>query len=506
MKRIFKIIYKTVKWGFIVFCLYLSSLFFRTECIPGSWVEKLGERFLPKSLVLHIGSLRFGFRDGLKVVDLRLYNGNEDTIEPMITLASGEVHPIAREIILTELKYPRLPHGYYEPGNTERNQEVDGELPLMPRWSLTLVRPEILGVAPRRVVADVEIADNRLSVSRIHLDWPDRDDRMSLDGFCNVDLEEQRIYGEVRGNAKQHHIRPLLVAVDVPVALPYMDGFTDVPGPVPAYCGWNVNLVNNDFDMDLDLKPNMGRYNFVPMKWAAGKIHLHVYTRDDCLNYHQTFGPITGENMKGKTLDGTVIVDSTNGYNTVSVKAKSAMPVIELLKIGGFTGEYVEDGVIGDSDCDICFRFPRTMDGDYDKLNGGGHLEIKNGQIMRMRGFKGLLELLADKVPGFSMLTDSTQASCDYVIENGVLESNNIYIEGTVFSIKMSGAFDCVKNALDFTVRVQFTKKDSLAGRILHPLTWPFTKLLLEFKLTGTSEEPKWRYISVLDRVMEATR
>ena len=70
----------------------------------------------------------------------------------------------------------------------------------------------------------------------------------------------------------------------------------------------------------------------------------------------------------------------------------------------------------------------------------------------------------------------------------------------------MYGTFDTVKTALDFTVRVQFTKKDSLVGKLLHPLTWPFTKLLLEFRLTGSPENPKWLYVSVIDRVMEAVK
>ena len=139
-------------------------------------------------------------------------------------------------------------------------------------------------------------------------------------------------------------------------------------------------------------------------------------------------------------------------------------------------------------------------------LNGKGRLSVRNGQLMRINGFRGLVAQLAEHVPGVSWFTDSTQGSCDYVIENGVLKSDNIYIEGTVFSIKMYGRFDTVRDSLDFTVRVQFTKRDSLVGKILHPLTWPFTKLLLEFRLTGSADRPKWEYISVIDRVLEAAK
>ena len=49
-------------------------------------------------------------------------------------------------------------------------------------------------------------------------------------------------------------------------------------------------------------------------------------------------------------------------------------------------------------------------------------------------------------------------------------------------------------------------KKDSLAGKILHPLTWPFTKLLLEFRLRGSPSEPEWKYVSVIDRVLEVAK
>jgi len=31
---------------------------------------------------------------------------------------------------------------------------------------------------------------------------------------------------------------------------------------------------------------------------------------------------------------------------------------------------------------------------------------------------------------------------------------------------------------------------------------FPFTKLLLEFKVTGSVDDPKWSYISVLDRIL----
>ena len=44
-------------------------------------------------------------------------------------------------------------------------------------------------------------------------------------------------------------------------------------------------------------------------------------------------------------------------------------------------------------------------------------------------------------------------------------------------------------------------KKESFMGKVLHSVAFPFTKLLLEFKATGSISDPKWDYISILDRV-----
>ena len=504
MLKFLKILLRTVEVSFIVLVFFIGSLFFREQAVPAAWVEAAVARVAPACVVVRVESFAFGFRRGIVIEGLRVFERLR--LSPQEPLASADrivVDVFGRHLLVEGARYPRLPDSYYAPENNERNAPVEAMLPTLPRFALTLVRPDILGAAPERVVADVEVSARRASFARVHLDWPpDGDEPMFLDGFCTVDLERQEVCGEVRGSARQSHIRPLLVALDIPASLPYMDAFTEVPVKIPAACAWRVNLVNNDFTMDLDLDPTLGKYNGVPMKRATGQLHLFVYTRGTSLNYHHVFGPIVGTGPKDEPLEGTVTVDGTNGYNTVTVTAKSLLPLADLLKLGGFVGDHVDPDVHGDAECALEFRFPRAMTNNYEVLNGKGRLSIRDGQLMRLRGFKGLVAQLAERVPGVSWFTDSTQGSCDYVIENGILKSNNIYIEGTVFSIKMYGQFDTVRDALDFTVRVQFTKKDSLVGKILHPLTWPFTKLLLEFRLTGRSDSPTWEYLSVIDRVL----
>jgi len=514
MRLLLKIIWKTAKWSFVVFCVfavaliaYVVSLAFHDQHVPDSAVKRLVAGVVPPGMSVQVDSVEVGFRRGMRARGVRICETDWDRGARFVAGADlVEVDPLARRVRVVGAKYPRLPDSYYAPGNHERNERIDVTLPEIPRFTLELVRPEILAVAPERVLADVEVTRDHVFVDRIRLDWPDEEVRSGVVGFCTIDLARQKLVGEVEGTARQAHIRPMLVALDLPVSLPYIDGFTEVPGYVPSRCGWKVNLVNSDLDLELGLHPNLGKYNGVAMKKADGTLNLHVYTRGDWLNYTHTFGPIVGVGPDGEPLEGIVKVSGTNGFNTVEVDAKSALPVADLLRIGGFTGEYVGREVVGESSCRLKFAFPRAMTNNYEVLNGEGHVEVRGGQIMRMRGFKGLLALLAEKVPGVSWFTDTTQASCDYVIENGVVKTDNIYIEGSVFSIKMYGSFDAVKDSLDFTVRVQFTKRDSFMGKILHPLAWPFTKLLLEFRLSGSTDNPEWEYISVIDRVVEAAK
>ena len=502
--KLLKILLLVVGVTSLAILLTLGYLCFHEQRIPANWAESLLKRIAPHELIIRLDGLSFGFRRGLVVEGLRVYERARPVPRPVLASADLVVFdPLDRNLYLEGARYPKLPDSYYAPENTDRSEPVEAELPKIPRYSLTLVRPEILGVCPERVLADVVVSPRRIAFERAHLDWKlGSEGPMSVEGFCVVDLVHQEVQGEVHGTAVQRDIRPLLVALDIPVSLPYIDAFTEVPGQVPATCAWHVNLVNNDFTLDLGLHPTLGKYNGVDMKNADGDLHLFVYTRNNCLNYRHVFGPIVGRGPNDEPLKGTVTVTGTNRYNVVTVEAESLLPVADLLKIGGFTGDYVGRDVLGESSCSLEFRFPRAMTNNYELLNGKGRLAVKNGHLMRMKGFNGLIEQLADRAPGVSWFTDVTQGSCDYVIENGVLKSDNIYIEGSVFSIKMYGQLDTVRDQLDFTARVQFTKKDSFAGKILHPLAWPFTKLLLEFKLSGSADNPKWEYISVIDRVL----
>lgn len=503
MRKLLTLLYKTVKWTFIVLCIFILSLFFRVQEIPGAWVMPIIERYVPENCIVHIESLGVGFRHGVSVRDLRVYDREtENGFEPMVSAKKIRISPHQRLIEIDDLKYPRLPESYYLPGYTERNARLDIDLPDVERFRLILNRPNVLAAKPERVEAEVYVKSSCACVENIRLDWPDKDEPMSLTGYCRVDLDAQRVVGRVEGTAKQHHIRPLLVALDIPISVAYMDAFTEIPGKIPASCAWNVNLVNNDFQLDVGIDAKMGKYNQVAMEKAKGEIHVSTEIRGNALNYKVVIGPISGVGVHNEDLEGGVVIEGVNGMNTVKIETNSSLPADSILHIAGFDKSYVGEEVVAKTKCDIELAFPEGMN-DLADLRGRGHVEMREGQILKMRDFSGMLDLLSTYLPGFSAVTDATQITGDFVIENGRLKSDNVMIEGSAISIKMDGYYDFVRDELNYVVRAQFVRSDASLSSFFHVVQWPFSKLLLEFRLTGSADAPQWRYVSVLDRVLE---
>ena len=616
MKKAAKFLMKTVKWTFIVFCVFLGSLFFREQRIPADWIVSAVSSHVPSNIVFKCDSASFGFRRGARMRGVRLYDRERmDPVKAVVSADSASVDFFLRRVRIVGLKIPRLHDGYYLPGNLERNGRLDVEIPDVPSFTLTLVRPDVLGIAPERAVATVRTNPRRVEFEDVRVSWPDIDRAMSVDGSVYIDFDEQRFHAVARGEARQSHIRPLLVTLDVPSAVSYMDAFTGVTEPVPVSASWDVNLVNNDFRMHLDLHPTLGRYNGVPMRRVDGELGLEVYTRGTNLNCVTTVGPLSALDPKGRTLDGRLAVVVTNDITRLEFDAKSGLALKDILSIADclndgtldcvscetppeitVTGTLMPDparqaennlhgtvafkrGVFFESPVeDVAFSYSYVGDtisfdnislrgkeggrytgraklhvpasdpnsasfsmafscrdgslGEiaevlgsdfggrhgvvnseveitgpistnlYPHVNGRGKVRVTEGRLAQMKLFMGLTDYLATNVPGVASLVNQSQASVDYTITNGVFFSDNILIEGAVFSIKASGTYDIPADNLDFTVRLQLLKNDSFLGKLVHPVMFPFTKLLLEFKVTGSAGDPKWDYISVLDRIL----
>ncbi|MBQ3747589.1 MAG: hypothetical protein II863_09315, partial [Kiritimatiellae bacterium] len=74
MKKAAIFLYKTVKWTFIVFCVFVGSLFFREQRIPADWIVSAVSSHVPTNIVFKCDSASFGFRRGARVRGVRLYD------------------------------------------------------------------------------------------------------------------------------------------------------------------------------------------------------------------------------------------------------------------------------------------------------------------------------------------------------------------------------------------------------------------------------------------------
>lgn len=130
------------------------------------------------------------------------------------------------------------------------------------------------------------------------------------------------------------------------------------------------------------------------------------------------------------------------------------------------------------------------------KLNGGGRISCQARRLAHMKFFSGLTSFLAKKVMGGAHLEeaaslDFSRAACDFSISNGVLRTDNLLIEGRVLSIVAAGSYDIPDKRLDVSVRVKLLKWD--LGGLTKPISW-VSESLLDFKVTGSLEDPQWAY------------
>jgi hypothetical protein len=126
-------------------------------------------------------------------------------------------------------------------------------------------------------------------------------------------------------------------------------------------------------------------------------------------------------------------------------------------------------------------------------VTGSGQASIRNGLLFQTKLFSGLAAILDKVFPDFNLFAQ-TDASGTYAIRNRQIHSRDIELLGTLFSVKASGryAFD---GDLRYRVEVQPLRGGPVAA-LVRLATRPVTRLL-EFRLTGTFEDPRWRSVNL---------
>ena len=252
-----------------------------------------------------------------------------------------------------------------------------------------------------------------------------------------------------------------------------------------------AHAATNHLDGTLEFKK--GRFFDIPLSKAKTGFKL----RSDTVS----FTDARATTAHGGTISGTGHIsfpgfDSERATFRVSINGK-AIPLEDVADAFGKDA----NGPNGKLSGTLSFDAPLTT-ALVSRVNGKASVSISDGRIARIKLFAGLTDYLAKAVPGISALVDQSTAEMDCTISNGVLRTSKLLVYGDVFKITGEGTYSMPEDNLDFTARVRLFKNDSILGKITNPITWTFSKLLLEFKVYGPIDNPKWKYVSVVDRLL----
>ena len=358
---------KIIKYSFICLLgfllLAIAALLLFEQPVPDFLLRRITKSLSNENYLVRADSASFRFSHGLKINNLRVFNRKKTAGKPVMSASCVDLalnlrripwskRTLLKSVTITDLHYPRLPDGYYIPdsiefpGRTdfhEKDEPLELSLPTLQPFPLTLIHPDVLGVTPKKVVArSVSVTPNGIHMDGIHLDWPDSNANMSLDGHFDFNLETQRVEGEIRGFTCQHHVRPLLVALDITNSYAFIDAFTRVEKPVDAACAFDVNLRNNDLHIHLDLAPEGGCYNRVPLENVRGPVDIRVFVRDTYQNARIVVGPLAANLADGSKMSGQIVYENTNDVGYVDFNVHSTTSLSNALAVA----DVMNDGTL----------------------------------------------------------------------------------------------------------------------------------------------------------------
>ena len=411
--------------------------------------------------VVCLDSVSFKFTRGMRIGGFRVLDRNKVQAAPFISSGKVDValalerlpwsfERIVREMEISELKFPRLPDGYYipdsiefpgQPDFKEVNLPVDVTFPRLATFKLRLVRPDILSVRPEMVeVSAISVQPKLIRISGVFIKWPDLDARMTLDGSTSVDLYQQTVRGSVHGQARQPNIRPMLGTLEITNCYQFIDAFTGVTTPVDATCQFDVNLVNNDLHIFLDLHPTGGSYRGVPFKDAHGLVDVRVFVRDTYQNAKIVVGPVAANFPGGKSMEGTVVYENTNDVGYVSFDVRSTVSLSNALAVADVLTDGTLDCLQPETPPEITLKGMMAVDPRYSATN---HLDGTIG-FLRGKFFSVALNNAFTKFSVRGARTDFTDARANTpgggeVAGGGYIAYPGFRQENSVFGVEVKG-------------------------------------------------------------------
>lgn len=126
----------------------------------------------------------------------------------------------------------------------------------------------------------------------------------------------------------------------------------------------------------------------------------------------------------------------------------------------------------------------RSTGSDPRGMTGQGNLLIKNGNVLAMPIMGPLSLLLNDIIPGIGY-QPAHSASADFTVSNGVINTSDLLIKGTGFSMIGHGDIYYLDDKMTMSIRLN---AQGLPGLMLFPVSKIF-----EYESVGSATHPKWR-------------
>lgn len=125
-----------------------------------------------------------------------------------------------------------------------------------------------------------------------------------------------------------------------------------------------------------------------------------------------------------------------------------------------------------------------------DTLEGDGRVSIEGGTLFRIPLLLGLSEILNKVVRGFGYASQG-DFSTDFVVGEGHVSSESLFLSGNVLSIGGDGWYRFHDQRISASLKVQLFSEGILSDA-LKVLLWPIRKLI-EVQLKGTMDHPEWQ-------------
>ena len=335
----------------------------------------------------------------------------------------------------------------------------------------------------------VTLASSTFRYSRGMLDLPDavvvREDGQAH-GHVRYNFDEDWVDLDVTGNAPPH-----------PVARMIAPGFERIirkfefQGPVQLAIHGRVSVGATLKGTDLRVSAEGERLGW--QKLLADHASFDLFARDARFTFTNVHGVFCGGPFAG-AVDLSNVESSTNCRYTVTavISNANATRLSEMVRAQFLPGAPASTNGTFSGELSGQAQLAGWLD-PWQSIEGTGQVYIHNGSIFQVRLFGGLSKILSKLYPGLGYLSQS-EFMMPFALGAGKLKSDDISIKGSVISVKSHGDYQFGRD-LNFQAQVQLLRSGILA-ETLRILTFPVTKLL-EFKLVGTLDEPRWRPVNL---------